>query len=382
MARKGQITFDKINSIFKSLKQLDSDKYDLRISKLEYEKVKDKPTLMKELVGNRKSDTWEAFKVSFLENQSQYNIIWKQAQGGTLYLEGISLTEDMGYEMASRLIDKLDTKVTEYNIYDYLKDYIPDTLDYIVDTNYIVLRDFREGFKAVDKKNFSFKFKQGRNTSIFFKTINVYTFLNKDGSQDEILLGNEILSELKNIIALDELEHTQTERTGGKYQNYDFIGFKRESNPFKDHLEIYTFELKPSNKIEYVSDAISQATNYKTTSDYVYIVIPMFDKRLFHDESRFDTYYEICRDNGLGIVTIEIDTSKHRVSSVYEVLSPKKNEITDYNLLTEIMREKHMELCPLCRRVVIGAEERKGCGWLSEKDSKCMKRVFEDKLAY
>ncbi|TGK01798.1 hypothetical protein EHQ53_15085 [Leptospira langatensis] len=342
--------------------------------------MKDKPSLMKELVGNRKFDTWETFKASFVENQSQYNVSWRQAQGGTLYLESLTLTEDMGYEMGNKLIDKLDSKGVEYNIYDYIKEYIPEATNYVGDNGYIVLREFREGFKAVDKKNFSFKFKQGRNSSIFIKTTNIYTFVNKEGSQDEILLGNEILSELKSITALDSLEHTQTERTGGKYQNYDFIGFKRETNPFKDHLEIYTFELKPSNKIEYVSDAISQAINYKTTSDYVYIVIPMFDTRLFHDEARFDTYYEICRDNGLGIITIEIDTSKHRILSVYEVLNPKKNEISDYSLLGDIMREKQMELCPLCRRVVIGNEERKGCGWLSDRDSKCMKRVFEERL--
>ncbi|MBK6606334.1 MAG: hypothetical protein IPG24_12855 [Leptospiraceae bacterium] len=298
MARKGQITFEKLNSLFKAILILDSDKRDFRISKIEYENIKEKQNVLKDLIGNRRFDSWDTFKTAFIDNQNQYNVIWKQAQGGSLYLEEILLTEDLGYEIAIKLLDKIDVKDGEENLFKYFKEFLPDLLSYIGENlSYITLNDFKEGFKAADKKNFSFKFKQGRNSTTFIKTLNTYTYLNKDGSQDEIQLGNEILERLKSRVGLDRLDHNQTERSGGKYQNYDFTGYKRKTTPFNDSIDIYSFELKPSNKIEYISDSISQATNYRSTSNYAYIIIPMFDKKLFHDEARFETYYELCKSN-------------------------------------------------------------------------------------
>lgn len=380
MPRRGQISIEKLNALFKAISQLDSDKRDYRISKTEYENVKDKQSITKELVGNRKFDSWDSFKNAFIDNQSQYNIFWKQAQGGTLYLDEILLTEDIGFEIASKIMDKVDPKEGERNLFDCLREFLPEIINYVQDnTNYIMLTDFREGFKAVDKKNYSFKFKQGRNSTTYIKTLNVYTYLNKEGSQDEFQFGNEIKKRIEDRIGL-KIEHNQTERTGGKYQNYDFTGFKRKITPFSDSIDIYSFELKPSNRIEYISDAISQATNYRVTSNYVYIIIPMFDKKLFHDEARFDTFYELCKSNKIGIITVEMDTGKHKVLDLYEVLAPQRNEIMEYNLLESIMLENKLEFCPLCRRIIVNDEERKGCGWLSSKDSKCMKRVFEDRL--
>ncbi|MBK6606335.1 MAG: hypothetical protein IPG24_12860 [Leptospiraceae bacterium] len=82
----------------------------------------------------------------------------------------------------------------------------------------------------------------------------------------------------------------------------------------------------------------------------------------------------------IGIITIEMETSKHKILDVYEVLPPQRNEITDFNLLESILFENKLEFCPLCRKIAINDDERKGCGWLSAKDSKCMKRVFEERL--
>lgn len=381
MPRRGQISIEKLNSLFKAISQLDSDKRDYRISKAEYEIIKDKHSITKELVGNRKFDSWESFKVAFIDNQNQYNIFWKQAQGGALYLDEIVLTEDMGLEIASKIIDKMDSKDNPKDLFvDCLKDYISEMMNYIQNnTHFVTLTEFREGFKSCEKKNYSLKFKQGRNSTKFIKTLNAYTYLNKEGSQDEFQFGQEIEKRIEAEIGI-EIKHIQTERTGGKYQNYDFTGFKRKTTPFSDSIDIYSFELKPSNQIEYISDAISQAVNYRVTSNFVYIIIPMFDKKLFHDEARFDTFYELCKSNKIGIITVEMDTAKHIIKDLYEVLAPQRNEIMEYNLLESIMLEKKMEICPLCRRIVINDEERKGCGWLSSKDSKCMKRVFEDRL--
>ena len=108
----------------------------------------------------------------------------------------------------------------------------------------------------------------------------------------------------------------------------------------------------------------------------------MFDKKLFHDENRFETIRDLCRDNGIGIITVELETKKNRVIDVYEVLNPGQNEILDYSLVEQILEEKNFEYCQLCNRVASTDNDRKGCGWVVpiENDSKCMKKLFEEKL--
>ncbi|TGN19166.1 hypothetical protein [Leptospira idonii] len=241
--------------------------------------------------------------------------------------------------------------------------------------------DFKEGFKSISKGSYGFKFKQGRS-SVFTKTINEYIYLNKNESQDELELGNQIQEKIKSLLTLDELDHIQSERKGGKYQNYDFIGYTKKKTPQGENLEIFTFELKATNKVSSISEAISQATSYKSTSNYTYIIIPMFDKKLFHDESRFDSFIDLCKENGLGILTIEVDPKKHQVLDVYEIIAPKKLEILDYSLYFGLLESKNLELCRMCKAIVSKEPDRKGCEWMInlENDSQCMKLLFQEKM--
>ncbi|TGM58548.1 hypothetical protein [Leptospira adleri] len=382
------ITFEKLDSVFKSLLALDSDKHDFSITIKEFSAAKEKPEIMRNLVGGRKYDDWNIFKQSFLEYQSQFNIMWQtvQGKGGPINLSSIDLPANIGEQLAKSLIDSSgfrdNNSDQDANVFDYLKEWLPNLFKYLDDdTRYISLTNFKEGFKAVSKGSYAFKFKPGKSP-IFTKIINEYVYLNKNESQDELELGNQIEERLKTLIGLDDLEHKQLERRGGKYQNYDFVGFKKKINPKEDDLEIYTFELKASNKISSISEAISQATSYKSTSNYTYIIIPMFDKKLFHDETRFESFVDLCRENGLGIITIEVDPKKHKVIDVYEVITPRKLEILDFALLDEIFISKNLEFCQLCRRIASTGSDRNGCGWMInlESDSQCMKILFQEKM--
>ena len=65
---------------------------------------------------------------------------------------------------------------------------------------------------------------------------------------------------------------------------------------------------------------------------------------------------------------------------MYEVLAPGRHEIIDHTLIEQIMRDRNLEYCPLCRKIVHNDIDRKGCGWFSSKESKCMKLLFEENL--
>ncbi|MDF3822620.1 hypothetical protein P3G55_22150 [Leptospira sp. 96542] len=384
-----EITFEKIDQIFKFLKELDSDKHDFSITIKEFMNAKEKLDILKYLVGNRNYSDWNTFKQSFIEFNTQYNITWQtvQGKGGPINLYNIEFPSYLGEQLAKTLLDSTEFKNAstgiEYNIFDFLKQKIPNLFSYLEDdTRYISLTYFKEGFKSVSKGSFGFKFKQGRSP-LFSKTINEYTYLNKSESQDELELGNQIVEKIQSLLTLDELDHIQSERKGGKYQNYDFVGFSKKKNPSGEILEIYTFELKASNKVASISEAISQATSYKSTSNYTYIIIPMFDKKLFHDEDRFDSFIDLCKENGLGIITVEVDPKKHTVLDVYEIIGPKKLEILDHSLYFSILENKNLEYCQLCNAIVSKESDRNGCNWMVnlDTDSKCMKILFQEKMA-
>lgn len=382
-----EITFDKLNSIFEAIIQLDSDRKDQVITMKEYDAVKDKTTI-KGLIGGRTISDWNSFKAAFVEFQSQYGITWTpvQGMGGPLKLEEINLPSNLGEELAKEIFESVPANKDNepINLYDLLKSKIPALYKYIDDISiarYLSLPDFREGIKSYSKNNYGFKFKQGRSPS-FYKVINEYTYGNDTKHQAEVEFGKEIESKLKEALSLDFIAHTQLFRENAKFMNCDFLGLKKTIGPRCDDLSIYAFELKPSNKIVSISEAISQATNYKSRADYSYIIIPMFDKKLFPDDVRLSSYFKLCEDNGIGIMTVEMNVKKNTVLDIYQVVAPVKNEITDFTWLQNLMVENNLEFCPLCKKVVSTDESREGCGWMvtNGADSKCMKKLMEEKM--
>ncbi|MCB1144910.1 MAG: hypothetical protein KDK54_21865, partial [Leptospiraceae bacterium] len=195
MATKSvEITFDKLNSLFKALEELDSDKKDYQITMKEFNLIKDKQDIIRNLIGNRKSDDWGQFKQSFIDFQSQYNITWtsSQGQGGPLNLNYIYLPYELGLSVAQDIINSKEiVEKKEYDLHEILKKNYLQIMYKYIDKNYsyIDLSDFKEGFKSYSKGNFSFKFKKGKG-AYFKKTINEFVYLNKKESQDEIALGN------------------------------------------------------------------------------------------------------------------------------------------------------------------------------------------------
>ena len=187
---------------------------------------------------------------------------------------------------------------------------------------------------------------------------------------------------------MDFLYHAQEDRELGKYQNVDYEGIRIHSSYSGDEVLFYNFELKPTNSIEYISDAISQAVNYKEFSNFTYIVIPLFDPQNFYDSDRYNNFVKLATDNELGILSIDINPNTHEIQDVTEIMTAPKREIDDPSRLMELLSREEREYCPLCRKICKNDQSREHCGWRvslsSEQDNEdvesCMKMLMEKNI--
>ncbi|WP_246028311.1 hypothetical protein [Leptospira fletcheri] len=286
-----RLSLKEIDHIFLALIELDSDKYDYQISMKEYVACANKENLMQVLIG-KKSESWQSFKVDLVSYLSKLGFEWEpsQGQGGSMKLTKIYLPNAIGNLLARKIFDT----VTEGELSEALSTILPNMMRYLQnDPGIFHLSAVRDGFKDFVSNNSTYKFKRGKG-NYFYKTKNEFVYYGADGKQDEVGLGNLIKEKLEKWLSI-EIRHSQYDRGGGKLQNYDFVGYKILSDINFDNLAIYTFELKASNTIDSITKAISQAINYKSFSNYSYIVIPMFDYELFHDKDRFETFKQLCR---------------------------------------------------------------------------------------
>ena len=63
----------------------------------------------------------------------------------------------------------------------------------------------------------------------------------------------------------------------------DFAGFRIRDMLIHDDIDVIAIELKPENDHASISNAISQAINYKQFSTHTYIAAPKFDSHNFFE---------------------------------------------------------------------------------------------------
>ncbi len=390
--KKVAITISSFEEVMEKLILLDSDKADYKITITEFNQFKNDKELLKTLCGCDKDLEWAEFKIEFIAHQKYFGIIWERIQGfgGPLGLEKVELPGVIGAELAEKLL-KQNTQ--EGNLIAILKNLIPSLYQYIKEdevSQKIDIKSIRDEFKSISKDKYGFRFTPGRNSNSFRKTINEYTFKGKETRKTEHEFGEYIIEEVKQCLGLTFLIHSQTGRKAGKYQNVDFEGFKVSREIMGDEFLMYNFEIKPSNKISSISEAISQAINYKHEAHYTYIIIPNFTQESFYNDERFQGFKDLCRNNDIGIISIELDPEReyyfddeNRYIQAIEILKARRTELEDIDKLENMIRDSQWEQCPLCNRIV-HKERREKCPWKVNTNSgeyKCMKVLMEEKFA-
>lgn len=375
---------ERLRKICDILTDLDSNKSDRNITLKEYESLlqKNKDNIHY-LVNNKSFNDWNEFKKIFVEQQEELGFKWIpiRGQSGPISLIEIALTENIGKELAAFCM--LDKKIEEGNFDEIIRSNISELYAFLRGEDSIV--DYsaaRDGFKSFSDKNHSYKFSVGRNSQKFKKAINEYSYRDKDIGINENELGKQISDKIRKMFSLDIIDHSQLKRGAGKYQNVDIEGIRISRQIDHDRFLMYNFELKATNKISSISEAISQAINYKSYANFTYIIIPLFDQNTFFDTDRLEGLVELCEKNEIGIVSININTNNHEIIDLNEVLKAPYRDIESPDRIKEIIEDKkrvpQYEACPLCRKIV-NKSERKNCGWLivNGGDSFCMKEQME-----
>ena len=363
------------------LRKLDWDKPDQTITESEYSKAVGDPEMIKTLTGKSVS-SWDEFKTSFISHQKDLGFNWTRTRGraGPVTLEEIVLPSELGSELAEL---ELNRGTTEGTLDELVTQQLPKLHDYLGQAATLLdISLVRQGFKEYEKNNQSFKFSRGRSSLRFSLSIQEYNYRGQDTRKHETALGDAITERLRQALDLDTLSHTQSTRDGRKLENADFEGFKIQRHVEGDRFLMYSFELKATNGIRGISEAISQAVNYKGRSHFTYIIVPLFDQYTFHDTERLDDLIEICRTNGIGAISIDLDPNSHDVKDVTEVLTAPETRLDNSDRLSQLVSASNWELCPLCRRIV-NKQNRARCGWLiqdSHGEAKCMKETMEERF--
>jgi hypothetical protein len=375
----------KIEYLASALIKVDNAGPDCKITVSEFERIKSEKELLHSLSGVEKSMTWEDFKISFRNYQSsEFNFDWNKGKGhsGTLILDKVTLPMQIGEEIAKKLMQ--ENRQDGY-LNEVIEEFLPKLYDYFdkckFDKKNIDLTLVKEALTSTsNNKNERYKFITRSNK--FQLGVAQYSF-RTGNDKAEFELGKIIEDSLKRILQLENIYHKQEERKHRKYQNVDFEGYRVIKKLSGDEIEVVNIELKPSNKIESVSDAISQSINYKEKAQKTYIAIPLFDPRNFYDTSRFYNFVKLCEENEVGIISINMEPESHKFNGLDIVIEAPKREIQNYEVVKELLQIDKREYCILCRKIVKADDERlKDCGWSfnDNEQSICMKTVFENVL--
>lgn len=365
--------YERINKIAIALKELDCKGADFKITKLEYEDKKNDLEILEILTGEKPNyQDWDKFKEKFIIYQRQNGFEWVKSKGqfGALSLMGVNLDKTVGQEIAELLMSEnhkegeltVSLKSKLINLYDYLRGNNPPEINY---------DEAKNGFRSFSLNNKKYRFRTKANKYIIGSESFVY-----DGSEKE--LGDVIFLSLKTRLGLDYLTHSQTKRSEKKFLNCDFEGYKIKKLFQRDEIEFYNFELKPSNKIESVSDAINQALNYKDKSNYTFIIIPNFSDI---EDDRSDDFRRRCVELSMGIISIDfVKDNKKEIEDISIVLDAPWRKFEDTNTIQQYLNsdiENPRTFCPLCQKIVEVNDREKNCGWKHSVNSRCMKEFLE-----
>lgn len=332
----------------------------------------------RDLAGLDKGDdvAWARFKEKLVEAHGVLGFEWTRpvGQGGPLELSGMTFPPACGEELAKGLHE---CNVENEDILVVLRGEFPNVTELFEGLSSVDIKPLRATFKSTTVgKTKAYRFLRGKGSVKFHLFGTQYQFPGK--KQAEKNLGCIIEPKIKAMLSLECLNHVQSTRRYGQYQNLDFEGFKINHGLDEDLFHLYSFELKANNTIASISQAISQAVNYQPFSNFTYIIIPNFSAESFFDEDRYFDLLRMCKENGLGVISVEC--SEQAVEDVVEVLEAPLSEASSHEKLLDLIKDSNWEKCLVCRRVAHMSPDRIGCGWkvTVDSDEVCMKKMMED----
>ena len=325
---------------------------------------------------NGDDESWNGFKEKLVETHRELGFEWTRpvGKGGPVELSSMSFPPACGEELAKGLNVG---DVESGDILDVLRSEFPNVTKLFGGLSGVDIKPLRATFKStVVGRTKAYRFTRGKGSVRFYLCGTQYQF--PGGQQAENDLGSMVEQKLKAMLSLECLNHVQATRRYGQYQNLDFEGFKIDHGLDEDFFHLYSFELKANNSIAAISQAISQAVNYQPFSNFTYIVVPNFSVESFFDEDRYFDLIRMCRENGLGVISVEC--SKREVQDIVEVLEAPFSNASSYEKLMGLIKVSNWEKCLVCRRVARQSADRIGCGWKVTvgSDEVCMKKMMED----
>lgn len=456
-----------LEKIAEALIALDNNFGDGKITISEFEKLKERrftetnqskknKELLEILTGESINDiselNWSDFKDLVIEHQKEYGLNWKIGRGrsGTIILKEIKIPGAWGDEINTKLSGskeiKTATQENPLNLYKWFKIQTPKLHQYLD----IISKNDKNNRVVVDGISL-YDLKKSLNDLVIDPKLQItflprkYDFYRWPGvikyKGKEQQLGKQIISKLERNFGDIEVNiyDTQDLRKGEKYENIDLIGIRIVPHLKSDNIDIYSFELKPSNDVADISKAISQAVNYKKYANYTYIVIPFFDAQSFHDRKRLKYFYNLCVENQIGAISVnfDLDSDDQKIEDVFTVVKAPKINVSDLRWLKillsgklqahnefdeksikhgkckkcdrgtveefdgkkyctncdrktrkelneELISRYKREYCPVCNKIVYSNERMEDCGWIVSDDSterklEYCKKEIEDK---
>lgn len=335
--------------------------------------------------------SWDLFKKKFIDIQQDKGFRWTYSDKKGLELLGVIVDVEnnevkdflnkIRYDMSNKI--GFDEFLNEYfhlennnknhnKIKDILKEEAKNAIinACLYDSDHKKIKFDKDSFCI--EKNYKYEVKIEENLDK--KSIK---------KQSERYLGVKVLKKIKQLFGLSIIKDTQGKLANGKYENKDFFGVSIDKKLNGDEFLLYSFELKTSSQIYDVYTAFSQALNYRSRSNYVYIIIPNFLSSFFEPVERYNEIIDILNKNGIGAVSIDI-TAEHEIKDVNIVVPAKKMVLDNDEWLKSLQPDldaKGYQKCLLCNRITTEKERQQDapdeCGWKVE-GKHCMRKRQED----
>lgn len=351
--------------------------------------------IVKAVTGNPKSDFREFLREAPDAMQNLYGLTVKRIPGGGLEAVNLIIPYEIGKELAHEL---LSSGKESGNAQDELKNATGSLRGKIEDClNIDILKsqwlsNFKEGFKSAvyNKKRFGFS-----TSSFNFSLINEnISYKGKESQLETLLAGSKTSSLSAKFQVLWNIEVECVANGGrlaaGMLANPDITIVGKRSLVERDELRIAALELKKDNRVEHLFKALSQAAAYRAIANEVWIVAPGLRESEFKSVEQYHSFVSQCRDNGFGVLTLDLSDNRSDVEGIQVIVAPRDNSIMNPSLQRRVIEELDWGYCHKCARFYSDSaiikdvessdiEATADCGWLIGEE--CARRLEERVLA-
>lgn len=349
------------------------------------------------------SKTWEEFKnnaESVLSDRFGFTATRGTGPFGTVILSQLNIPAFIGENLAHILHSQGQTYGNaKSNFYKFISKELYKKIKFIKLHIDISFSDFRSGFSSVERDGKTYGFRtSGWQFNRKTVTLSYKSGASQDESELERLLTHQyshfltsVFRELWNIEAdygnsRVECLANDSSTKAGKLQNIDIAIVAKQWRISQDELKMAAIELKANNALTSLFTALSQAASYQALANEVWIVAPGLKQENFNDLTQYHNFYVQCRDNGFGIIHLELFNNEKKVSNIEVVLRARSSPIVRTSLQRRVLSELGWNYCVKCARLytlTTRDEEESSeaensvldCGWQIENE--CARELEE-----